>query len=67
MGEYKNMSKIITFLADKVIIYGPKVDGGYSIRLEVGEYQKKQIADLVELSDLNVEVTIKEETKTDKD
>lgn len=42
-------SKTIRLSVDKVLIRGPKVDGGYSVTLEVGEYMKEQLAELIKL------------------
>jgi len=36
-------------VADKVKVYGPKVDGGYSVTFEVGEYQADMVAELVKI------------------
>ena len=33
--------------ADKVKVYGPKVDGGYNITIETGEYSQQDIAKLM--------------------
>ncbi len=35
--------------ADKVKVNGPQVDGGYSVTFYVGEYQQKEIAELIKL------------------
>lgn len=34
------------FKADKVMINGPRMDGGYRVSFDVGEYQYNQIKDL---------------------
>lgn len=40
------MSKL-DFIADKVRINGPKVDGGYSVTFEVGDYEQDKVASLL--------------------
>lgn len=37
----------VTLKADKVKITGPKVDGGFSVTLEVGEYEQAEVAKLL--------------------
>ena len=32
--------------ADRVKIYGPKVDGGYTLTFDVGEYEVEKVAKL---------------------
>jgi hypothetical protein len=39
----------INFLADKVRISGPLVDGSYNITFSVGEYQAKNVSELLRL------------------
>lgn len=39
------------FIADRVKISGPRVDGSYSITFEVGEYQWDNIKELPNLND----------------
>lgn len=41
------MSQVLTFQVDKIKVNGPKVDGGYSITFEVGEYEQLKIAALL--------------------
>lgn len=41
---------MITFIADKVKINGPRIDGSYSITFETGEYTWDQIKDLPNLN-----------------
>lgn len=50
----------LKLIADKVTIRGPKVDGSYVISLELGEYQKNNLANLLNELDFNdvVEATI---------
>lgn len=43
------MSNKLTFQSDKVKVTGPKVDGGYSVTFEVGEYEQLKIAALMTL------------------
>jgi hypothetical protein len=53
------MNEPITFIADKVKITGPKVDGGYSVTFMVGEYQQLEVAKMVVLPPLTaLKVTV---------
>lgn len=36
-------------IADKISITGPKVDGGFTVRFEVGEYEQDKIAELLKI------------------
>ena len=47
----------LNLTADQIRIRGPKVDGGYVITLEVGEYEVQTIAKL--MSELNNEDVVK--------
>lgn len=59
------MTQEINIVADKIKVYGPKVDGGYTITLEVGEYMVDQIADLMKLAKAgNIDVIFSEYGKT---
>ena len=50
---------MIKLTADKIKTYGPKVDGGYTITLDVGEYEQKKIAEIVGINQpCNFKVTI---------
>ena len=40
---------MIQFLADKVRISGPKVDGSTSVTFEVGEYEQSKVAELLKM------------------
>lgn len=42
----EGMSRL-EFIADKVRINGPKVDGGYSVTFEVGDYEQDKVASLL--------------------
>ena len=53
--------KKVSFTADKVRVSGPKIDGGYIISFEVGEYMKDRVAQIINLSqdeELKVTVTV---------
>jgi hypothetical protein len=52
---------IIKFIADKVKIAGPKVDGSYTISFEVGEYAYDQIMHLPKLNGEAMHVEVKDE------
>lgn len=43
------MSDGISFTSDKLRVTGPKVDGGYSVTFDVGEYDQLKIAALLTL------------------
>lgn len=49
----------VKLLADKVLVRGPRIDGTWIISLEVGEYEKRKVAELIYVDGL-VEVTIKD-------
>lgn len=50
------------FTADKIAIRGPLVDGGFSVTLSVGEYERAKMAQLLMLpADENIRVTIEGE------
>lgn len=52
----------LKLIADKVTVRGPKIDGSFVVNLELGEYQKNVLANLLNELDFNeiVEVTIKQ-------
>lgn len=35
------------FQVDKISVRGPKVDGGYSVTMELGEYEQAKVAQLM--------------------
>lgn len=43
------MAEAVTFLADKLKIVGPKVDGSLSVTLDTGEYEQEKVAELLKL------------------
>ena len=51
----------IQFIADKVLIRGPKIDASYVVSFEVGEYMREFIKDLVVIQDKNLKVTVEVE------
>lgn len=55
----------LKLIADKVTIRGPKIDGSYVLSLELGEYQKNNLANLLNELDFNdvVEVTIEQNSE----
>jgi len=54
--------KSIELLADKIKINGPKVDGTFTVSLDVGEYEQQKIAQLVTIPQGTVvKVTISSE------
>ena len=40
---------------DKIKVRGPNIDGGYTVTLEIGEYEKAQVAQLILEDQLTVE------------
>jgi len=57
----------ISFIADKVKVNGPKVDGGYSVTFEVGGYLWDQIKELPLVNGETIVVAvITEKTKKEK-
>jgi hypothetical protein len=53
-------------LADKIKINGPKVDGGFTISFDVGEYEQKKVAELLLIEqNTNIIIDINSEN-TDK-
>lgn len=51
------------FKADKVSIRGPKVDGSYVVSLEVGEYERNKLTEILTLPEGVVDVTIYQESQ----
>lgn len=39
-------SPILSFSADKIKVNGPKIDGGYSVTFDVGEFEQSNVAKL---------------------
>lgn len=54
------MAQEIEFIADKLKVRGPRIDGSWIISLETGEYEKEKIAELIKLEG-NVKVRIEKE------
>ncbi len=52
---------MITFVADKIKINGPQIDGGYSVTFYTGEYTKQEVAKLLSLNEGNLKITVEEE------
>lgn len=46
------------FIADRVKISGPRVDGNYTLTFDVGEYQYDMIKDIPKLNDTELHVTV---------
>jgi hypothetical protein len=42
---------MIKFVADRVSIRGPRVDGTYVVSFDVGEYEKDKLAQLIMVED----------------
>lgn len=50
---------MITLHPTKLVVRGPRVDGGYSITLELGEYDQDAVAEVVRLPhELPIDVVI---------
>ena len=52
------MNEPIYFIADKVKLNGPKVDGGYSVTFEVGGYIWDQIKELPRVNGETIVVAV---------
>lgn len=51
--------KQVELNADKVSVTGPKVDGGYTVKFEVGEYNQEQVAELLRIpQQVNLKVSV---------
>lgn len=37
----------VVLVADKVVVSGPKVDGGYKVTFEIGEYEQAKVAQVM--------------------
>lgn len=49
MCEGRKGGGMIKLQADKITIRGPRIDGSYVVSFEVGEYMRKQVAELLAL------------------
>ena len=59
------MLQTIKFTVDKVKVYGPKIDGGWTVTFNIGEYEKQPLSQLM-LLDSNKMIDITVEQKDDK-
>lgn len=41
--------KKLELIADKIIVRGPKIDGGYSVTFELGEYMQQKVAEILKI------------------
>lgn len=41
------VSNLVKITADSIKVNGPRVDGSYGVTFSVGEYQQKEIAQLI--------------------
>lgn len=52
----------VEFVADKILVRGPRVDGTWVVSLECGEYMQAKVADLLKIPQMTaVKVGIEEE------
>jgi hypothetical protein len=52
----------IEFIADKVKVNGPRIDGGYVLSFEVGEYMQQQVSELLRIKqNTTLKVSVTEE------
>lgn len=52
---------MIKFTVDKVKVYGPKVDGGWTVTFNVGEYEKEALSKLMLLeTDKMIQITVEQ-------
>jgi hypothetical protein len=49
------------FMADRVTIRGPRVDGSYTISFEVGEYEYDKIKDIPKMNNGVIQVEVSNE------
>jgi hypothetical protein len=57
---------MIRIIADKIKIYGAKIDGSYTISFDVGEYQQTKIAELLLIKqNTNIILDISTEAKNE--
>lgn len=56
----------LKLIADKVSVRGPKVDGSFVVNLELGEYQKIELANLMNELDFGDVVEVTMEQKSEK-
>ncbi len=54
------MADKIEFTADKVKIMGPKVDGGFVVSFDLGEYTYDQIKELPNLNGKIIKVSVED-------
>lgn len=47
-----------TFVADKVKVHGPKIDGTFTVTFETGEYAWEQIKELPSLNGTSLQVKV---------
>lgn len=48
----------IKLVSDKLKVYGPKMDGSYTITFEFGEYEKAKIAEIIREFSINENVVV---------
>jgi len=58
---------MINFVADRVKISGPRVDGNFTITFDVGEYQYDNIKDIPKLNDDVLYVTVSNDERKTKE
>lgn len=52
---------MIKLTADKVKVTGPKVDGGYTVSFDVGEYEQANVARIIIIPQGQaIEITVKD-------
>lgn len=66
MDKEKTTEKVkISFNADSMKIYGPKVDGGFTVTFTTGEYEQLSIVKLMAISQaMNIKVTAEVDDQT---
>ena len=53
------IAPVLGFSADKIKISGPKIDGGYSVSFDVGEFEQPNVAKLFAIpQQTNVKVSV---------
>lgn len=58
--------KQISFLADKIRVNGPKVDGSYTVTFETGEYEQENVAKVLSIPQQTVVrvIIVQDETES---
>ena len=65
----RDMSKQLEFMADRIKVNGPRIDGSYAVTFETGEYEQDKVAKILSIPQQTVVRVIiqaeDEETKSE--